>query len=87
MSSGPSLVFVAMTQIFETLPGGRMIGIFFFASLIFAVISTFFTILEIPRMYVQEKTHTSHQVSLIITAAWCISEVFSVLCQKVCLAG
>ena len=29
MSSGPSLVFVAMTQIFETLPGGRMIGIFF----------------------------------------------------------
>ena len=51
-----------MTQIFETLPGGRMIGIFFFASLIFAVISTFFTILEIPRMYVQEKTHTSHQV-------------------------
>lgn len=69
MSSGPSLVFVAMTQIFETLPGGRIIGIFFFASLIFAVISTFFTILEIPRMYVQEKTHTSHQVSLIITAA------------------
>ena len=68
MSSGPSLVFVAMTQIFETLPGGRIIGIFFFASLIFAVISTFFTILEIPRMYVQEKTHTSHQVSLIITA-------------------
>lgn len=61
MSSGPSLVFVAMTQIFETLPGGRIIGIFFFASLIFAVISTFFTILEIPRMYVQEKTHTSHQ--------------------------
>lgn len=55
--------------IFETLPGGRIIGIFFFASLIFAVISTFFTILEIPRMYVQEKTHTSHQVSLIITAA------------------
>lgn len=54
---------------FETLPGGRVIGIFFFASLIFAVISTFFTILEIPRMYVQEKTHTSHQVSLIITAA------------------
>ena len=69
MSSGPSLVFVAMTQIFETLPGGRIIGIFFFASLIFAVILTFFTILEIPHMYVQEKTHTSHQVSLIITAA------------------
>ena len=37
MSSGPLLVFVAMTQIFETLPGGRIIGILFLASLIFAV--------------------------------------------------
>ena len=53
MSSGPSLVFVAMTQIFETLPGGRIIGIFFLR--IFDFCGYFqhsFTILEIPRMYV-----------------------------------
>ena len=68
MSSGPSLVLAAMTQIFESLPGGRIYGAFFFAALILAVISTFFTIIEIPRMYIQEITHTSHQVSLFITA-------------------
>lgn len=68
MSSGPSLVFAAMTQIFESLPGGQVFGAFFFAALILAVISTFFTILEIPRMYIQEITHTSHRASLFITA-------------------
>ena len=34
MASGPSLIFVVMTQIFSKLPGGRLIGIFFFIALL-----------------------------------------------------
>ena len=38
MASGPSLIFVVMTQIFSKLPGGRFIGIFFFIALLFAAL-------------------------------------------------
>lgn len=55
MASGPSLVFLAMTSIFEAFPGGRIIGILFFTSLVFACFSTAFTILEIPMKVVREK--------------------------------
>ena len=48
MSAGPSLIFLAMTDIFSKLPGGNIIGFFFFTAIIFAVLSTYFTILEIP---------------------------------------
>lgn len=57
MASGPSLVFLAMTSIFEQFPGGKIIGLMFFLSLVFAVFSTAFTILEIPMKVVREKCH------------------------------
>lgn len=68
MTAGPSLVFLAMTDIFEKLPGGSIIGIFFFTALIFAVLSTFFTILEIPVKCVEEKFKISHRKATVYTA-------------------
>lgn len=68
MTAGPSLVFLAMTEIFDKLPGGNFIGIFFFTALIFAVLSTFFTILEIPVKCVEEKFHISHRKATVFTA-------------------
>lgn len=68
MTSGPSLIFVAMTDIFAKLPGGRIMGIFFFVAIIFAVASTFFTLLEIPTKYVEETCHISHRKATTITS-------------------
>lgn len=68
MSAGPSLIFLAMTDIFDKLPGGNILGIFFFTALIFAVLSTYFTILEIPVKCIEEKCKISHQRSTVITA-------------------
>ncbi|MGO5052796.1 sodium-dependent transporter [Lachnospiraceae bacterium LCP25S3_G4] len=68
VAKGPSLVFVVMTQIFGSLPGGRIIGIFFFLALIFAVLSTFFTILEIPVKWVEERFKMTHRKATVITA-------------------
>lgn len=79
MVGGPSLVFVALTDIFGALPGGRIMGIFFFVALIFAVASTFFTILEIPTMYVQEQAKTSHEKAVILTSLLVFAG--SVLCS------
>ena len=68
MAAGPSLVFLAMTEIFSTLPGGNILGFFFFTALIFAVLSTYFTILEIPVKCIEEKFHINHRKATWITA-------------------
>ncbi|MCI8559561.1 MAG: hypothetical protein HFH03_00310 [Dorea sp.] len=47
VQKGPGLVFLVMTDIFDKLPGGRIIGICFFLAVVFAVISSLFTFFEI----------------------------------------
>ncbi len=68
MSAGPSLVFLAMTEIFAQMPGGNIMGFFFFTALIFAVLSTYFTILEIPVKCIEEKFHIEHKKATWLTA-------------------
>lgn len=68
MAAGPSLIFLAMTDIFSRLPGGNLLGLFFFTAIIFAVLSTFFTILEIPVKCLEEKAHINHRKATWITA-------------------
>ncbi|MGC4019151.1 MAG: sodium-dependent transporter [Muricomes sp.] len=68
VASGPSLIFVVMTQIFGNLPGGRFIGVCFFLALIFAVFSTLFTIVEIPVKWVEERFKLKHKVATIVVA-------------------
>ncbi|MCP1102749.1 NSS family neurotransmitter:Na+ symporter [Aequitasia blattaphilus] len=68
VASGPSLIFVVMTQIFDKLPGGRIIGLFFFLSLIFAVLSTLFTIIEIPVKWFEETVKISHKKATVIVS-------------------
>jgi len=82
MTAGPSLVFLAMTEIFSSLPGGNIIGIFFFFALIFAVLSTYFTILEIPVKCIEEKCKLSHKKATVITAVFIfIGGIFCSLSQ------
>lgn len=47
VQKGTSLIFDVMANIFRNMPGGRMIGSFFFAALFFAVVSSLFTFIEI----------------------------------------
>lgn len=68
MASGPSLIFLAMTSIFEQFPGGKFIGILFFVSLVFACFSTAFTILEIPIKVVREKCNMSSWMAICVTS-------------------
>lgn len=69
MASGPSLVFMAMTSIFEQFPGGKIIGFLFFMSLVFAVFSTAFTIMEIPMKVVREKFSVKSWTAVIVVGA------------------
>lgn len=47
VQKGPGLIFDVMANIFNNLPGGRVIGSLFFIALTFAVISSLFTFIEI----------------------------------------
>ena len=47
LTAGPKLLFVVMSGIFANLPGGRIIGSFFFIAVLFAVFSSLFTFFEI----------------------------------------
>lgn len=67
MIAGPSLIFRAMPELFAQLPGGQLLAICFFVALLIAVISTFFTILEIPTKFVEEKFKIDHTKATIIT--------------------
>ncbi|MFV0362790.1 MAG: sodium-dependent transporter [Suipraeoptans sp.] len=66
VAKGPSLIFVVMTQIFDRLPGGRIIGLFFFLALVFAVLSTLFTIMEIPIKWFEETIKITHKKATVI---------------------
>lgn len=47
VQKGPALIFEVMTGIFNSLPGGRIFGAFFFIAIVFAVISSLFSFIEI----------------------------------------
>ena len=64
MAAGPSLIFLAMTEIFGSMPGGNIVGFLFFMALIFAVLSTYFTILEIPVKCLEEKNYGNREFDL-----------------------
>ena len=78
MQAGPSLVFVAMPQIFAGMAIGRFLGFLFFAILILAVISSMFTFIEIPAAVVEEHLRVSHKKAVIITSLAVF--VFAILC-------
>lgn len=79
LSGGPSLIFLAMTGIFEDLPGGNIVGVFFFLAIMFAVFSTCFTIVEIPVKVIQEKGNMSHKKAVWLTSL--ILFVGGILCS------
>ena len=66
VQKGPSLIFGVLTDIFAKLPGGRIIGAFFFTALIFAVISSLFSFVEITARTFEIKLGWGRKKGLII---------------------
>ena len=65
VAKGPSLVFEVMTGIFGNLPGGRLFGAFFFIAIVFAVISSLFTFIEIAVKTLEEKCKLGRKKAVI----------------------
>lgn len=68
LQAGPSLLFKVMTGIYGQLPGGRIIGSFFFVGVCFAVISSLFTFFEIPMKTAEVKLGLGRKKGVLVVA-------------------
>ena len=68
MQAGPRLVFEVMTGVFAVLPGGRIMGIFFFIALLMAVVSSLFTFFEIPMRVCEQKLGMGRKKGVLVVA-------------------
>lgn len=74
--AGPPLLFITMPTIFKSMPGGRIISIVFFLSLLFAAISSSINMLEGPVEAMMSQTKFNRKKSSIIIAS--IAFIFSI---------
>ena len=58
MSSGPGLMFVTLPQVFETMPGGRIIGAVFFILVFFAALTSAISLMETIVSTIMDRFHT-----------------------------
>ena len=56
-TSGPDLMFVTLPQVFQQMPGGRVLAVLFFLSVLFAGITSLINLFEAPTATLQEKLH------------------------------
>ncbi len=69
LGKGPSLMFVTLPKIFETMPGGDIIGALFFIMVFFAAITSSISLMETIVSIVMDKAGLSRRISCIIVFA------------------
>lgn len=65
-SAGPSLLFITIPAVFAQISGGKILGIIFFLSIIFAAVSSAVNQLEVPVEAVMEKFNITRKKSSLI---------------------
>ena len=65
---GPSLVFVTLPGIFESMPGGRFIGAAFFLLLSIAALTSTISLLEVPTAYLVDEWKWKRKTAVWIAA-------------------
>lgn len=68
LQAGPRLLFEVMAGIFRSFPGGRVLGSFFFLAVIFAVVSSLFTFLEIIIKTFDEKLELGRKKGVVVVS-------------------
>lgn len=64
--AGPSLLFITIPAVFSQITGGKILGIVFFLSIIFAAVSSAVNQLEVPVEAIMEKFKISRKKSSVI---------------------
>lgn len=67
-TAGPSLMFITVPSIFQTMPFGTVLCALFFLSIIFAAVSSSISMLEVPAESLRQITNWSRKKSTIVIA-------------------
>ena len=65
-NGGPGLMFVYLVNVFNAMPGGRIVGMIFYICVLFAGVSSIVNLYEAPVAFLQEKFRTNRVVSVVI---------------------
>ncbi|MGM9530210.1 sodium-dependent transporter [Intestinibacter sp.] len=73
-AAGPPLLFITIPSVFKLMPFGRLFGIIFFVSVLFASITSLMNLLEVPIEAVQNTFKLSRKLSvaIVVIAAFLI---------------
>jgi NSS family neurotransmitter:Na+ symporter len=68
-TQGPALVFNVLPRIFETMPGGTIVGLFFFVLLAIAALTSTVSLLEVPVAFLVDQRKWPRLKAVIIVTA------------------
>lgn len=72
-SGGPGLMFIYLVNVFNGMPGGKIVGIVFYVCVLFAGMSSLVNLYEAPVATIQEKLKLNRVASVgIIAVAGCV---------------
>ena len=66
VNGGPGLMFVYLVNVFNGMPGGRIVGMIFFICVLFAGVSSIVNLYEAPVAFLQEKLHLNRVPSVVV---------------------
>ena len=69
-ASGPSLMFVTLPKIFDTMPGGSVIGVIFFVMVFFAALTSSISLMETVVSTVLDKVKVTRTVACLAVLAF-----------------
>ena len=72
MQKGPGLMFIALPKIFDSMPGGTIIGLIFFILVFFAALTSSISLMETVVSIVKDKFKLSRTMSCIIVLGICL---------------
>ncbi len=72
VGKGPSLMFIALPKVFDSMAGGTIIGAVFFLLVFFAALTSSISLMETVVSIVRDKTGWSRRVACLVVFLFCI---------------
>ena len=72
LSKGPSLMFITLPKVFESMPGGTIIGIVFFLMVLFAALTSSISLMETVVSVIQDKFKFNRKITCLIVFIGCV---------------
>ena len=66
VNGGPGLMFVYLVNVFNAMPGGRIVGMIFYICVLFAGVSSIVNLYEAPVAFLQEKLNMKRLPSVVV---------------------